>query len=1059
MKHIPLLKSKLMIPEVPRQALLCDRILNLSLSERRLTVLIAPAGFGKTTAVLLALNPYRERIKWYRLEKEDNFLTVFYAHLIETLFAGEDKKLLGSVDMLKSIQNLDEEYVLLNAQITQDMYTIHGRREEKVFLVLDDFHHVHDNEIIIDTMRYFTVNWPDSVSIVITSRTPLPLVSGKLAIREDIKQIGSEALIFSREETEQLITEKYNLQLSKAQLDFIFKSTEGWIAGIYMICHSREFLSAKHPRSERREKFTDLLTTFMGTFLNDIAPQRKLLLQQLSLLDDFSLEEVEGFFRLPAAEEFFLWLEESNLYIQKTSTHPARYRFHSLFKEELNRSYLAETDSRSRRELSTALGEYYRDKDPRLAIRFYLQAELKEKALEVVRSLSRQLFNEGSPEKMFFIVNEFPEEIIAKDPYLMLFQGMTRMNIDRAASMQIFLAAMDGFRKCRDYTFLMNTFGMMLVTAYQDNNFVLLEQASKKLPVALLFAGKEVVAKVLISLFTAATGRDQLRRAGLIRKILRLFPVKDEMWQYSYLMISGIYHYRSGDLEAAADILTEILNHPVALKNDQWRIIGLVSCCNVPFLKADKTLLKNFADEFYLLGERYASDFSTGYGHFVAAHSKYMDQDLAGALKLIDDSIDSYTAYGSNLLIHESKLIHFLWEEGIPDAEELRKAKEVGAAVKSEDPGHGMIEFADVVLGVLYKRAGLMNEAETCLLRALKGVAKKGVKQSVCGISLQLAGLYLDMEEPVRARYYALQWRDKSVAENFLFWRELDRQTLRRVYQALLEQGASDAWLEKIADLYLRARPAAEVREAQVVRRVNLLGEFEFKVGEHSITEQNFKTKKAAGILKYMLLQDVSKHISRPKLAAIFWPESNTKAAQTSLRVALCELRKLLPEFGLDFADADGLLVEDKEGFALRDGVSLERDIDILESKYNLFTQSLRADEPDYNLLRDVCMIYRGPLLNGESYDEGVSVRQEHYQSIFFASLYALCEEEIRRGVYSEAEKLLIKGLIFDSLNERCYSLLLSIYRQTGQLSRAKYLRKLFSERFRGEIGAEPDLA
>jgi len=94
MSKIPLLKAKLVVPEIPNMVLFSARIKSLNLSGHRAVIITAPAGFGKTTAVLLSLRKERAQMRWYRLEKEDSFLPVFYAHLIEPLFDQEDKGLI-----------------------------------------------------------------------------------------------------------------------------------------------------------------------------------------------------------------------------------------------------------------------------------------------------------------------------------------------------------------------------------------------------------------------------------------------------------------------------------------------------------------------------------------------------------------------------------------------------------------------------------------------------------------------------------------------------------------------------------------------------------------------------------------------------------------------------------------------------------------------------------------------------------------------------------------------------------------------------------------------------
>ena len=63
MNNVPFLKYKLTIPDIPKQSLFCERIKNMQIAENRLSILTAPAGFGKTTAVLMCLEKERENVK------------------------------------------------------------------------------------------------------------------------------------------------------------------------------------------------------------------------------------------------------------------------------------------------------------------------------------------------------------------------------------------------------------------------------------------------------------------------------------------------------------------------------------------------------------------------------------------------------------------------------------------------------------------------------------------------------------------------------------------------------------------------------------------------------------------------------------------------------------------------------------------------------------------------------------------------------------------------------------------------------------------------------------
>ena len=135
-----------------------------------------------------------------------------------------------------------------------------------------------------------------------------------------------------------------------------------------------------------------------------------------------------------------------------------------------------------------------------MAKRFYLRGGFSKDAIFVAEKYGKDFFDAGTPEKMFLIISEFSDELINSNPYLLLYKGMFRMNSDREFAFNTFMSVMNGFKRIKNFSFLMNTFGMLLVVAYQNNGFSFIKQAYKKLPV--------------VSLFTA--GSDSLDRKSVV---------------------------------------------------------------------------------------------------------------------------------------------------------------------------------------------------------------------------------------------------------------------------------------------------------------------------------------------------------------------------------------------------------------------------------------------------------------------------------------------------------------------------------------------------------------
>lgn len=1060
MKNLPLLKSKLIIPDMPKQSLFCDRIKSLEISEKRCSVLTAPSGFGKTTAVLMCLEEYRKNVKWYRMDKEDSFLPLFYAHLLNTLFAGSESPHTESLDMLKGLQRIEEDYPLLNAQIVQDAFMLYGDSEEKIYLVLDDFHNVTDNKQIIDIIQYLIINMPECFSFVITSRTETGIMEGKLLLRYDIKQIDAKDLLFSKDEIIELISERYNLNLSEHQIDIVFNLTEGWIAGIYMMCHGMNITSSEDDDIEVKKGKKSFFTTFLYKFLKDIPEDKKETLIKLSILEDFSVTELREFFKVKNPEAFVQWIENSNLYIQKIMVYPARYRFHSLFRDELQEIFYSTTEITECLKFFKGLASYYREKEEYpLAIRFFLLAKEKKPALAIVRQVGEELFNSGNPEEMFYMTREFSEKDKVTDPYLLLFDGMAGVNIDSDKSLHAFLTAMGGFKKCKDYSFLMNTFGMLLVVAYQNNNFGFLKKALKKLPFfSLVFAGKNTFYKVLITGFIVLTGLDRLKIARFFTGMLDRISIDDDMWKYSYLMVRGIYYYRRGKLDEAFINMKNILNHPVGYSNDQWRIIGMVSCCNVSFLRMDKDSMRNFVEEFYALGEKYNSSFATGYGHFISAYEKYRKYHVTEALEAIESSVETFKEYGGDILAMESRLIYFLWNEKTPSLEDIDEAEDILIKFQSENSGHGLIEFGQCVLGIMHRRCGNFVEGERYLLRALRLCGKKKAMQCMAGVNLQLACLYSLWGKDAVAYRFALEWGRHSEKYGFIYWREFDKKAIDEVLKILGTDEELLPLINKVKHIYSFEDNSSKNSKSNCKIRIKLLGEFLIEAGDTVITEKDFKTRKVSGILKYIIIKGRKGCITREALSSIFWPDSDSRAANTSLRVALYEMRKTLSQKGMGMEDDCGFIVEKKEGFCLRQDVDIETDIGVIDCRYADSKDNKKKPDCFEICLEEICDCYDGELLYGFDYDDAVIALREYYSSLFFESLYQLCQIYMDRNSFVKAEALLKKGIQIDPLNEKGYAMLFEIYRKTERDDMANYLRQQFEKRFEKEMGFEPRL-
>ena len=217
----PILVTKLFIPptrvtRVHRPGLI--KRLNDGL-DRKLTLLSAPAGFGKTTLVSHWVEKLREkdetdgrniRVAWLSLDEDDNdpvrFLTYFIT-AVNQVKGVDDELGQGALSMLQSPQPPFPNTILIS--LINDLATIH----EKIIFVLDDYHLI-ESEPIHQTLAFLLENLPPQLHLVIATRQDPSLSLGLLRARNQLTELRAVDLRFTSSEAADFLNQVMGLGLS-----------------------------------------------------------------------------------------------------------------------------------------------------------------------------------------------------------------------------------------------------------------------------------------------------------------------------------------------------------------------------------------------------------------------------------------------------------------------------------------------------------------------------------------------------------------------------------------------------------------------------------------------------------------------------------------------------------------------------------------------------------------------------------------------------------------------------------------------------------------------------
>jgi LuxR family maltose regulon positive regulatory protein len=344
----PLLMTKLYIPParsnlVPRPNLVQRLDEGLQLGHK-LTLISAPAGFGKTTLLSEWLHGWGGstgagtaplQVAWLSLDEGDNDLARFLTYLVAALQTIEGNVGQGVLAALQSPGAVNVEAVL-----TTLINEIAGLRDSLI-LVLDDYH-VIESQPVDNALTFFLDHLPPppgGLHLVIASRSDPSLPLSRLRAGGQMTEIRVADLRFTHDEVAAFLTKATGLELSAENVAALETRTEGWIAGLQLAALSMQ-------RFKRGGDVTDFVNRFTGSdryiqdyLADEVLQQRpqgtKDFLLQTSILNRLSGPLCDAVTNRDNSQAILEALEAANLFIVPLDNERRWYRYHHLFADLL----------------------------------------------------------------------------------------------------------------------------------------------------------------------------------------------------------------------------------------------------------------------------------------------------------------------------------------------------------------------------------------------------------------------------------------------------------------------------------------------------------------------------------------------------------------------------------------------------------------------------------------------------------------------------------------------------------------------------------------------------
>jgi ATP/maltotriose-dependent transcriptional regulator MalT len=422
--------TKFRPPRQPRGQVLRQRLIDtLRAGERRrLIVIHAPAGYGKTTlAAQWGEELARDGVKvaWLTVDDNDNNLVWFLANLVEAIRRANPAVAGDLGDVLEERGEDAQQYVL-----TSLINLIHDR-DEAMAIIVDDWHRV-TAAAVIRSMDFLLEHGCDSMQIVVTSRSRSGLPLSRMRVRDELVEIDVGALCFDETEAHSFLVDVAGLDLQDGDVTDLRNSTDGWVAALQLASLSLRGSDAPAEVighiSGRHHAIADFLAE---NVLSALEPEMLRFLLTTSITERICASLASGLSGEPRGQAMLEEVEARDLFLGRIDEDGDWFRYHHLFAEFLRRRL-----DRDHPELTTSLhrtaSEWFANHNMLVeSVDHALAVADARRAIELVETDGRTLVEHSQMATLLGLVEKLPAAAAMASAKLQLMSAWANILITR----------------------------------------------------------------------------------------------------------------------------------------------------------------------------------------------------------------------------------------------------------------------------------------------------------------------------------------------------------------------------------------------------------------------------------------------------------------------------------------------------------------------------------------------------------------------------------------------------------------------------------------------------
>ena len=369
-----------------------------------LTTVVAPMGYGKTTA-----------INWFLAEKTKGGKAVairmsIYSEKLPMLWrSAQDAFRFAGLDVLSAFDFPTGEAAA--TLVLEELCRAFSSGKTAYYLFLDDFHLLRDERAVRFICR-ISARLPENAHLIVASRDRFLPAGEIVRLGGNLHQIGMEHLRLNHTELA-VYAHRCGAELSEQQLEALLRSSEGWFSAIYLN------LRALSERGRLPDASSDIFEMFTAAMIDPLPPDRQEFLAVMGLADEFTAEMARFVTENPETDAIIQDLTCQNAFVTRLPD-SQRYRFHHMMKECALRKFRT-LPEQSQICYWNRFGSWYGAHGQYLhALSAYRMSGNSDAALTIIEKDAGNLLSALHPEELLERLNACPEEVLTRHPTAIL---------------------------------------------------------------------------------------------------------------------------------------------------------------------------------------------------------------------------------------------------------------------------------------------------------------------------------------------------------------------------------------------------------------------------------------------------------------------------------------------------------------------------------------------------------------------------------------------------------------------------------------------------------------